>query len=131
MQFFIFILILTSKIFIYLFTDIENFNVTDKTNTVQKLQVEIQEKDAIIEQLQFQISEMQKHYQDWIENVDKKYNDKESEENLNEPNKTHVANIPICEDQSYFASYAHFHIHHEMLSVSNICNHIKNLLYWN
>lgn len=75
----------------------------------------MESKDAIIEQLQFQISQMQKHFQDWVEN-------KSADNSTNEVEpfqQTHVAEIPINDDHSYFASYAHFKIHHEMLSVSN------------
>lgn len=32
--------------------------------------------------------------------------------------QTHVAKIPISQDEPYFQTYAHFGIHYDMLSVS-------------
>lgn len=103
--------------------DLDDADSSNATNTVQRLQDEVKEKDATIEQLQLQISELQKHFLNWIDISDK--NTSDSEEKLDELSKTHVAEIPIDEDQSYFASYAHFHIHHEMLSVSKFINIAK------
>lgn len=72
---------------------------------------------------------MQKHFQDWVEHDDNKATVTESNGDPDESSITHVAEIPMDEDQSYFASYAHFHIHHEMLSVSrNIVELIINRL---
>lgn len=80
----------------------------------------MKEKDAVIEQLKFQISQMQKHFQDLIERTDtKSIQSSPDDENGDESTpQTHVAEIPIGQDQPYFSGYAHFDIHHQMLSVS-------------
>lgn len=113
------------KITFICFTDIEDFKGSDDANSsdtkIQNLKNELETKDAIIEQLQFQISQMQKHYQDWVERSES--NPVGNSTNEVEPfQRNNVAEIPMDDDHGYFASYAHFNIHHEMLSVSNFLN---------
>lgn len=84
---------------------------------------QLKEKDALVTQLLERINEMKSNFQAWIERTE---NGPESEMNASgnddiktefqEP--THVARIPILEDESYFITYAHFDIHYDMLSVS-------------
>lgn len=103
-------------------------------NKIQNLESELKEKDTVIEQLQFQISQMQRHFQDWIERTDTKSSASkpDDEQNVEESSaQTHVAEIPISEDQPYFTAYAHFDIHHTMLSVSRAIHHITFLLSLN
>lgn len=63
-----------------------------------------------------QINEMKSKFHAWVERTEA--------ENLDLPasktvEHTHVAKIPINEDEPYFMTYAHFSIHYDMLSVSS------------
>lgn len=84
---------------------------------IQDLERQLREKDATIEQLMFQINQMQITFHDWVERSD----DNRKTKSIRDENQqlTQVSDIPINADESYFSSYAHFHIHHEMLSVSD------------
>lgn len=43
----------------------------------------------------------------------------EKDNSTKDPKVRCVSSVPVKADESYFDSYAHFGIHHEMLSVSN------------
>lgn len=83
---------------------------------------QLKDKDATIEQLLEQISQMKNSFHTWIDRIENEPNANSSEnqntENPKIKEQSHVANIPIQIDQSYFTSYAHFGIHYDMLSVS-------------
>lgn len=84
---------------------------------------QLRDKDALIEQLLDQINEMKCNFHAWVERAENgamcENNTSENEVNSESHVKqTHVATIPIQEDESYFMSYAHFDIHYDMLSVS-------------
>lgn len=84
---------------------------------------QLKEKDATIEQLLFQISQMQGTFRKWVDQAaDEKDAEQQPEQNgeHSETGPTTVAAIPMYADQSYFSSYSHFDIHHEMLSVSEL-----------
>lgn len=83
-----------------------------------ELERQLKEKDATIEQLLFQISQMQGTFRKWVDEKDEEQHPEQNGES-SETGPTTVAAIPMNEDQSYFSSYSHFNIHHEMLSVSN------------
>lgn len=85
---------------------------------------QLKDKDALIEQLLDQINEMKSNFHDWVERAE---NGDITESSTSQNNvievsdiqeQTHVATIPIQQDESYFMSYAHFDIHFDMLSVS-------------
>lgn len=88
-----------------------------------ELERQLKEKDATIEQLLFQISEMQGSFRKWVDKtadgIDEEQRPEQNGE-CSESGPTTVAAIPMNEDQSYFSSYSHFDIHHEMLSVCSL-----------
>lgn len=89
-----------------------------------ELDRQLKEKDATIEQLLFQITQMQSSFRKWVDQtVDERDEEQQPLQNSesSETGPTTVAAIPMNEDQSYFSSYSHFNIHHEMLSVSVHC----------
>lgn len=64
---------------------------------------------------------MQSSFRKWVDQTaDSTDGDQQPGQNAENPETgpTTVATIPMNEDQSYFSSYSHFDIHHEMLSVS-------------
>lgn len=111
------------------FEDLAESNQQTTTSDGRKcleLERQLKEKDATIEQLLFQISQMQGTFKKWIDHDgtdDGKMEEQQPQQNgeRSENGPTTVATIPMNQDQSYFSSYSHFDIHHEMLSVSVHC----------
>lgn len=104
-------------------------NCNADNNKIGSLECQLKEKDDLIEQLLEQIHQMKSSFHAWVDRTSENDMAESSEEILAVPTavaeQTHVAKIPIKEDQSYFSSYAHFNIHYDMLSVSFL--RIKNL----
>lgn len=105
---------------------------TSESFKVENLERELKEKDVLIAQLLEQINDMKSNFHTWVERTENgPITDANAPDNgdnntgFQEP--THVARIPIHEDESYFVTYAHFDIHHEMLSV---CFNQKNTYYF-
>lgn len=85
---------------------------------IEDLQRQLAEKDILLEHLIGQIEKMKTSYQELIERT----------ETSNGPTtvglssdativQTCVGQVPVKEDEGYFNTYAHFDIHHDMLSV--------------
>lgn len=123
--------------FLISIVDIEDLkdNITDSnmtsTHKIECLERLVKEKDAIIEQLLEQMNQMKISYHALFERTENEsLVGSTSQTTINEcaengfpgdslvEKQTHVANIPINDDESYFNTYAHFDIHYDMLSVS-------------
>lgn len=88
----------------------------------------------LIEQLLDQINQMKGSFHAWVErtetgakssgSIEMPAAANENGENVDHlpenEGPSHVAKIPMYEDESYFMSYAHFDIHYDMLSVSTM-----------
>lgn len=110
--------------------DIQSEAVSSDSHRIECLEHELRDKDVLIEQLLEQINQMKSSFHSWVERTDPKTKSSCSEEEQpplangedvdgsqnDEP--SHVAKIPMQDDESYFMSYAHFNIHYDMLSVS-------------
>lgn len=101
-----------------------NCSADDNTHKIESLERQLKEKDDLIEQLVEQIHQMKSSFHAWVDRTSNgPVNDLTESSGENLPvstevaEQTHVAKIPIREDQSYFTSYAHFDIHYDMLSV--------------
>lgn len=94
-----------------------------EAHKIETLERQLKDKDALIEQLLDQINEMKCNFHDWIERAengggcDENTSKEDSTVESETHKQTHVATIPIQEDESYFMSYAHYAIHYDMLSV--------------
>lgn len=93
------------------------------------LEQQLKEKDVLIEQLLEQINQMKSSFHKWVDRTETDLGVGTSTEMKNDPvngvgditeieQPTHVAKIPIRDDEPYFMSYANFDIHYDMLSVS-------------
>lgn len=78
--------------------------------TVQKLQEQVQIQQMQLEQASHDMETMRKGFQKLLEKDDKKSDG--GKEKI-----ACVASVSLKADEGYFDSYAHFGIHHEMLSV--------------
>lgn len=113
----------TNKEYNFFSEDIENLNENcqsnDETNDackIETLQQQLEEKDVLIEQLLEQINQMKKSFHAWVDQTAANESTSVAENSGKTLEQTHVAAIPISQDESYFASYAHFSIHYDMLS---------------
>lgn len=106
-----------------------NVNVKSDAHQIEDLQRQLKEKDATIEHLLEQMNDMRATFHALIDRNEVKQNADGSSKTQNENSgkespensllmPTNVAAIPMFQDQSYFETYAHFNIHHDMLSVS-------------
>lgn len=103
--------------------DAPNSQIND-IHKIESLERVLKEKDAHIEQLLEQINQMKNCFHAYVErsgNGSKSAagnSHTECQEESENGVQSHVAKIPIYEDESYFMTYAHFDIHYAMLSVS-------------
>lgn len=87
---------------------------------IEALERQVKEKDVLIEQLLDQINEMKSSFHAWVDRADQPMTENTAD-NMSvsrSAQPTHVAKIPMNQDESYFMTYAHFDIHYDMLSVS-------------
>lgn len=105
----------------------QNCSADDNTHKIGTLERQLKEKDDLIEQLLEQIHQMKSSFHAWVDRTSNEpVNDMTESSGKNfsvsteVAEQTHVAKIPIREDQSYFSSYAHYDIHYDMLSVRSI-----------
>lgn len=109
--------------------DVQSEAASTDSQRIECLESELKEKDVLIEQLLEQINQMKSSFHAWVERTDANAKPSGSEQlqppQLNgedvdgqDDERTHVAQIPMKDDESYFMSYAHFNIHYDMLSVS-------------
>lgn len=105
--------------------------MASESHRIECLERELKEKDVLIEQLLDQINQMKSSFHAWVERTEtsakpsgsKQLQPQENGEDANSSQieeQSHVAKIPIRDDESYFMTYAHFDIHYDMLSVSTI-----------
>lgn len=108
-------------------SDNQQNDSSNKQHKIESLERQLREKDALIEQLLDQINEMKNSFHalmERTENGSASDSKAASQSTVNgercptAEERTHVAKIPIAEDESYFMTYAHYDIHFEMLSVS-------------
>lgn len=103
--------------------DAPNTQIND-THKIESLERLLEEKDAHIEQLLEQINQMKQIFHAYVERSENGpkpavgNSQTERQEESENGVQSHVAKIPIYEDESYFMTYAHFDIHYAMLSVS-------------
>lgn len=119
-------------------TKTNEINTKPDAHIIEDLQSKLQEKDAIIEQLSQQIEKMRDSFRHLIEQTDgQQATSTSNASNSNVVNSmlqkqmrlhTHVAEVAVEDDEAYFSTYAHFDIHHDMLSVSSIKKPISE---WN
>lgn len=102
-------------------------NKISDTHKIETLERKLKEKDVHIEHLIEQINQMRKGFNALIERSETNESTSETTpDELKDSEQTHVAKIPMKEDESYFVTYAHFDIHYDMLSVSLTYNiHIE------
>lgn len=113
--------------------DAKSDSTTNDAHKIESLQRELREKDAMIEQLLEQITHMKtmmsSNFHEWVDRLEKSSSPSTANgttEKADSGEKT-VAKIPIEDDESYFVTYAHFDIHYNMLSVSQITKIIFSL----
>lgn len=98
-----------------------SFKKTIKMLTILSLFIQLAEKDTVIEHLCHQIEEMKIHFHCLIERADTMA---KTPATFMEPQA--IATGPACvgqvplyeDDKTYFSTYSHYDIHHDMLSVS-------------
>lgn len=110
----------------FTFADIDGLKssssiVTEKSDAhkIEDLQRQLAEKDILLEHLIGQIERMKTSYHGLIERTDS--NNVPALIGLSSDadiSQTYVGQVPVKEDEGYFNTYAHFDIHHDMLSVS-------------
>ncbi|XP_039955317.1 protein arginine N-methyltransferase 1 [Bactrocera tryoni] len=88
-------------------------NEKNLLSTIKSLQEKVKEQDILLEQAREDMAKMRVSFQRLL--------DKETAPTTNERNRklkspNSVAGVSLEADNSYFSSYAHFGIHHEMLS---------------
>lgn len=100
-------------------------NPKSEAHIIEDLQRQLNDKDAIIEHLTYQMEQMRNSYRFLIEQSDSNVNNKTVNSPLHKQMRldqiqlqTHVAEVAPEDDEGYFSTYAHFDIHHDMLSVS-------------
>lgn len=110
--------------------DVQSDATSNDSHRIECLERELKEKDVLIEQLLEQINQMKSGFHAWVERTDTNARPLNSEQlqppqmngedvdDAHDEEPSHVAKIPMKDDESYFMSYAHFNIHYDMLSVS-------------
>lgn len=94
-------------------TDVEKSDA----HKIEDLQRQLVEKDVLLEHLIGQIEQMKTSYHGLIERTTS--NDGPTGSQLDaDILQTYVGQVPVKDDEGYFTTYAHFDIHHDMLSVS-------------
>lgn len=81
---------------------------------IRDLNAQLKEKDDVIEQATANIETMKKSFQNLLDDQEKIGETSKVSAGLNEC----VANVSLEDDEGYFNTYAHYGIHHDMLSVS-------------
>lgn len=127
-----------NKIDIEELKDTQSEATSSESHRIEHFERELKEKDVLIEQLLEQINQMKSGFHAWVERTDANAKPSDTDGLLPPPqvngedadgehyeDPTHVAKIPIKDDESYFMSYAHFNIHYDMLSVSIPTNEIS------
>lgn len=92
-----------------------------EAHQIEDLQRQLREKDALLELLVLQISQMKASFHSLVERTtDSSTPGAAQHSSLDEalPPQTYVGQVPIKDDEGYFSTYAHFDIHLDMLSVS-------------
>lgn len=115
----------------FAFLDIEDLKngqsdgKTSDAHKIESLERQLKEKDSMIEELLEQINQMKSTFHAWVERTEAGSSQTHASESSNGvgdhselEEMTHVAKIPIKEDESYFTTYANLDIHYDMLSVS-------------
>lgn len=122
--------------YIFLYLDIEEFKdiqsdaKPNDTHRIDCLEQQLKEKDVLIEQLIEQINQMKNGFHAWVERAETGCSSTcttqetatvngENVDRSSHEEQTHVAKIPIKDDESYFMTYARYDIHYDMLSVSS------------
>lgn len=90
-------------------------NEKNLLSTIKSLQEKVKEQDTLLEQAREDMAKMRVSFQRLLDK-DSTPTTYERNKKLKSPNS--VACVSLEADSSYFSSYAHFGIHHEMLSVS-------------
>lgn len=86
---------------------------------IEDLQRQLAEKNILLEHLIAQIEQMKVSYHGLIERTDTNNLSSTMGSSLDSAIiQTNVGHVPVNEDEGYFNTYAHFDIHHDMLSVS-------------
>lgn len=87
---------------------------TNLLSTIKSLQEKVKEQEFLLEQAKEDMAKMRVSFQRLLDKEITQTNNEQNEK-LKAPNS--VASVSLKTDSSYFSSYAHFGIHHEMLSV--------------
>lgn len=91
----------------------------NNAHKIESLERQLKEKDSLIEELLEQINQMKSTFHVWVERTEGGTGSaSETADHSETEEMTHVAKIPMKEDESYFVTYANFGIHYDMLSVS-------------
>lgn len=86
---------------------------------IEDLQRQLAEKNILLEHLMAQIEQMKMSYYALIERTDSNnFSSTIGSSSDSAILQTNVGQVPVKEDEGYFNTYAHFDIHHDMLSVS-------------
>ncbi|XP_055309220.1 uncharacterized protein LOC129573066 [Sitodiplosis mosellana] len=133
----------------WLMFDIEDFPNECQSNDdanhahrIESLQQQLEEKDVLIEQLLEQINQMKSGFHEWVDRTANSLTTvaESTERNFPAPapapesavaEQTHVAEIPISQDEPYFIAYSHFGIHFDMLSDSVRTNSYREAILQN
>lgn len=90
-----------------------------ESHRIECLDQQLKEKDVLIEQLLDQINQMKSSYHGLLSMVDENGSGgMPTTVNGDEGEQSQVAKIRLDDDANYFETYASFHIHYDMLSVS-------------
>lgn len=111
---------------IWFLTDIDELKspssmVVEKSDAhkIEDLQRQLAEKNLLLEHLMAQIEQMKMSYHALIERTDSNnLSSTIGSSSDSAISQTYVGQVPVKEDEGYFNTYAHFDIHHDMLSVS-------------
>lgn len=93
--------------------------VQNDSQRIQELERELSEKNSMIETLCQQIDEMKSSYCNLLDSSTGGGSIKLEPLEPIKPQES-VGEVPIKDDEGYFNTYAHFDIHHDMLSVSSL-----------
>lgn len=101
-------------------------NTKSQAHIIEDLQRKLNDKDAVIEHLTYQMEQMKNSYRFLIEQTDNNGGSISNNSIADSPlhkqirleQAQNVAEVSAEDDEAYFSTYAHFDIHHDMLSVS-------------
>lgn len=100
--------------------------VKSDAHKIEDLQRQLAEKDILLEHLIGRMEQMKMSFHRLLERSDDKntVSDAAAASSNSEIVQTCVSDLPMNEDESYFNTYAHFDIHHDMLSVCSFISFV-------